>query len=65
MTSTPRRLVGLAGPQVSTTDLLRCVVPVGHLIEQSLTLTLFGIVTGVAPVVCSAACAANCCEHDQ
>jgi hypothetical protein len=38
MTSAPRRLIGLAGSQVTTADLLSCVVPVGHLIEQSLAL---------------------------
>jgi hypothetical protein len=65
MTSAPRRLIGLALSQVTTADLLSCVVPVGHLIEQSLALAHLGIVGCVPAIVCSAARAANCCERDQ
>jgi hypothetical protein len=63
--SAPRRLIGLAGSQVTTADLSRGIIPVGHLIEQSLALALFRIVGCVPAIVCSAARAANCCERDQ
>ena len=65
MTSAPRRLIGLAGSQVTTADLSRGIIPVGHLIEQSLPLTEFRIVVGVPAIVCSAARVSCSREHDQ
>jgi hypothetical protein len=50
---------------MTTADLLSCVVPVGHLIEQSLALAHLGIVVGVPVIVCGAARVSCCCEHDQ
>jgi hypothetical protein len=38
MTSAPWRLIGLALSQMTTADLSRGIIPVGHLIEQSLAL---------------------------
>ena len=65
LTSTPRALSRTACSQMSTTDLLCCMFPVGDLIEQGLTSPQVRIICCVPAIVCSAACSCNSATDQQ